>query len=131
MRGLGKYRLAPGFDSFLVEPTKWNKMSVENQEKHVKKFLNFKPSSYNSYMKSKTIGLKSSPRPKRSRQPEPELFNDRIDLLSKEIPEKSMVSPVRLKKSEKSIWQVYSEDRNTLRDFFCLEQFWRVLQFLD
>ena len=106
-------------------------MSVENLEKHVKIFLNFIPSSYNSYMKPETVGLKSSSRPKRSRQPEPELFNDRIDLLSKEIPEKSMVSPVRLKKSEKSIWQVYSEDRNTLRDFFCLEQFWRVLQFLD
>ena len=102
-------------------------MSLENQEKHVKKFLNFIPSSYNSYMKPKTVGLKSSPRPKRSRQPEPELF---IDLLSKEIPEKSMVSPVRLKKSEKSIWKVYSEDRNTLRDFFCLDQFWRVLQLL-
>ena len=103
MRGLGKYRLAPGFDSFLIEPTKWNKMSVENQEKHVKKFLNLIPSSLH---------------PTRAKQPQPELFNDCIDLLSKEIPEKSVVSPVRLKKSEKSIWQLYSEDRNTLRDFF-------------
>ena len=50
-------------------------------------------------MKPKTVGLKSSPRPKRSRQLEPELFHDRIDLLSKEIPEKAVVSPVRLKKS--------------------------------
>ena len=74
-------------------------MSLENQEKHVKKFLNFIPSSYNSYVKPKTVGLKSSPRPKRSRQLEPELFHDRIDLLSKEIPEKAVVSPVRLKKS--------------------------------
>ena len=80
LRGLEKYRLAPGFDNFLIEPTKWNKMSVENQEKHVKKFLNFTPSSYNSYMKPKTVGLKSSPRPKRSRQPESELFNDRITI---------------------------------------------------
>ena len=50
-------------------------------------------------MKPKTAGLKSSPRPKRSRQLESELFHDRIDLLSKEIPEKAVVSPVRLKKS--------------------------------
>lgn len=68
-------------------------------------------------MKPKSADLRSSPRPKRSRQPEPELFNDRIDLLSKEIPEKSVVSPVHLKKSEKSLWRVYSGDRNTLRDF--------------
>ena len=105
-------------------------MSVENQEKHVKKFLNFIPSSYDSYIKPETAGLKSSPCPKRSRQPEPELFNDRNYLLSKEIPEKLVLSPVCLKKYEKSIWQVYSEDSNTLRNFFCLDQFWRVLQFL-
>ena len=78
-------------------------MRVEKQEKHVKKFLNFIPSSYNSHMKPKTAGLKSSPRPKRSRQPEPELLDDRIDLLSKEIPEKSVASPICSKKSEKSI----------------------------
>ena len=53
LHGLGKYRLAPGFDNFLIEPTKWNKMCVENQNKHFKNFLNFIPSSYNSYMKQK------------------------------------------------------------------------------
>ena len=81
-------------------------------------------------MKPKTAVLKSSSQPKCSRQPEPELFNDRIDLLSKEISGKSVVSAVRLKKSEKSIWQAYSENRNTFRDFFCLDEFSRVFQFL-
>ena len=55
-----------------MEPTKGNKISVENQEKHVQKFLVFTPSPYNSYAKPKTGGLKSSPPPRHCRQPKPE-----------------------------------------------------------
>ena len=57
-----------------MEPTKGNKISVENQEKHVQKFLVFTPSPYNLYAKPKTGGLKSSPPPRHSRQPKPESF---------------------------------------------------------
>ena len=29
LRGLGKYRLSPGYESFFVDPCKWNTWSVE------------------------------------------------------------------------------------------------------
>ena len=38
MKGLGKYRLPPGYESFYVDPSKWNTFSVERQNSHVKKY---------------------------------------------------------------------------------------------
>ena len=35
VRGLGKYRLAPGYDHFLVDPIKWNRWGLEREAQHI------------------------------------------------------------------------------------------------
>ena len=39
LRGLGQYRLAPGYENFYVDSCKWNTWSFEQQSFHVKKYL--------------------------------------------------------------------------------------------
>jgi len=51
IRGLGKYCLAPGYDHYHVDPTKWNHWSPERQSQHVNSFREFVPKSYDSYKK--------------------------------------------------------------------------------
>lgn len=48
LRGLGKYRLAPGYDQFQVDPVKWNKWGPERQSQHLSAFRNFIPKSFNT-----------------------------------------------------------------------------------
>ena len=43
LRGLGKHRLSPGYESFYVDSCKWNTCRVEQQNSHVKKYAQFKP----------------------------------------------------------------------------------------
>ena len=38
LRGLGKYRLSPGYESFYVGSCKWNTSIVQQQNSHVKKY---------------------------------------------------------------------------------------------
>ena len=38
LRGLGKYRLPPGYERFYVDPCKWNTWSAERQNSHAKKY---------------------------------------------------------------------------------------------
>ena len=38
LRGLGKYRLPPGYERFYVDPCKWNTGSVQRQNSHAKKY---------------------------------------------------------------------------------------------
>ena len=113
LRGLGKYRLSPGFDQFTVEPTKWNQWSLQRQEEHLKQFRSYIPSSYNAYTKPKVAGLKSTPgNSRRARQPEPELFRDRFNLEQQpnEVMEQQTnqnVTPLKLhKSSDDSNWEV-------------------------
>ena len=53
LRGIGKYRLAPGFDQFLVDQIKWNRWGLERQTEHVKNFRSFVPATYDTYRKPK------------------------------------------------------------------------------
>ena len=43
VRGLGKYRLAPGYDQFQVDPVKWNRWGPERQAQHLSALRNFTP----------------------------------------------------------------------------------------
>ena len=45
IHGLDKYRLAPGYDHFHVDPTKWNRWSPERQCQHINLFREFVPKS--------------------------------------------------------------------------------------
>ena len=105
IRGMGKYRLACGYEHFLVDPVKWNRWGVPRQEQHLEAFRNFVPNSYNKYSKPKSAGLKATPQSKKRRAdlPEAELFVDRLD----EIPvKKTTVTPFKIAKADGSNWKV-------------------------
>ena len=57
VRGLGKYRLAPGYDQFQVDPVKWNRWGPERQAQHLSALRNFTPKSYGMYKKPRAAGL--------------------------------------------------------------------------
>ena len=52
VRRLGKYRLAPGYDQFQVDPVKWNKWGPKRQAQHLSALRNFTPKSYDMYKKT-------------------------------------------------------------------------------
>lgn len=108
IRGLGKYHLAPGYDHFYVDPTRWNCWSPERRRQHVNSFREFVPKSYNLYKKPGSAGHKTSLRSnkRRAELPEPEIFADHI--LDVNPPaKKTAVTPLHLSKvSRSSQWQV-------------------------
>jgi len=102
--GLDKYRLAPGYEKFLVEPTTWNRWGPERQTQHIKAFREFVPKSYDTYKKPNSAGHKTSPKSskRRAELPEPELFGDRVAGANP-----APVTPLRLSKvGRTSEWQV-------------------------
>ena len=82
LRGLGKYRLAPGYVK-----VKWNRWGAEQQAEHLQSFRDFVPSSYDQYTKPKSAGWKRSPKStkRRANMPEPELF---VECVSNSISER-------------------------------------------
>ena len=103
LRGLGKYRIAPGYEHFLVDPVTWNKWGPQRQAQHLSSFRQFTPKSYNTYNKPSAAGLKAAPSKKvrRCNLPEPELFLTRTD------PEPQVVTPLRLYKgANNNQWEV-------------------------
>lgn len=104
LRGLGKYRFAPGFDHFQIDPVRWNRWSNDRQVQHAQAFRHFVPKSYDQYKKPSAAGYKAPPQAKkrRVRLPEPELFQERTP-----VEQSKAVSPLVLSKtSNSSNWQV-------------------------
>lgn len=96
IRGLGKYRLANGYDEFFVEPTKWSVWSPIRRQQHVDMFLDFKPTQSQLFQKPAAAGLKKAPRSKRrSEKGEPELFVDRVRGAEEES---RQVTPIKMRK---------------------------------
>ena len=84
IRGLGKYRLASGYEQFLVAPHVWARMTQESRDLKISELMNFtvKPSSL--FKKPVDAGKKCAPPQKRrANQIVPELFIDRTPLVSK------------------------------------------------
>ena len=113
LRGLGKYRISPGYDQFYVDPVKWNRWGPQRQTQHLQSFRNFVPNSYDKYTKPKSAGKKASPKSakRRADMPEPELFVERIQEGSNSVLapacKKTAVTPLRLSKAgNDSHWQV-------------------------
>lgn len=98
LRGIGKYRLANGYEHFIVQPITWDRWSLQRQQQHINTFLQFVPSQTQLFVKPKNAGLKSTPPAKhrRARLPEVELFSSRFD----ELQEKQQVSPIVLSRKE-------------------------------
>ena len=80
IQGLGKYRLAPGYDHFQVDAVKWSRWGPARQAQHLEAFRDFVARSYDTYTKPKSAGLKATPHSKKRRAqlPEPELFSELI-----------------------------------------------------
>ena len=121
IRGLGKYRLAPGYDHFHIDPIKWNRWSPERQCQHIKSFREFVPKSYDSYKKPSSAGHKTSSKSnkRRAELPEPEIFADRIPDVNPQAKETG-VAPLHLSKvGRSSEWQVklINHDYIYKRDF--------------
>ena len=55
IQGLGKYRLAAGYDPFQVDPVTWNRWGPTRQAQHLEAFRAFVPRSYDTYAKPKSI----------------------------------------------------------------------------
>jgi hypothetical protein len=101
IRSLGKYRLAPGYDHFQVDPVTWNKWGPQRQAQHLSSFRIFMPRAFDMYKKPSCAGLKRSPHNKARRVniSEPEVFFNRVDIPD---PKPQTVSPLRItKKSDK------------------------------
>ena len=79
---MGKYRLAPGYDQFQVDPVKLTRWGPESQAQHLSALRNFTPKSYDIYKKPRATGRKSSPERKTRRVdlPELEIFTERIEI---------------------------------------------------
>ena len=85
--GQGNYRLAPGYDHFYVESTKWFKWSQERKDQHIRVLREFVPNIAETYKKPKNTDLKGNEKNKKRRDgKEPVLFvnqfeNPDLDLL--------------------------------------------------
>ena len=93
--GQGKIRLAHGYEQGYREPTIYLSWSQGRKQGHVKKFLQFTPSTTDMYKKPLNAGLKA-PLVKKTRrnQYEAELFQDRIAVSVRES-----VTPLKLQKA--------------------------------
>ena len=55
--GLGKYRHAPGYDHFQVDPVKWNRWGPERQAQDLSTLHNLTLKSYDIYKKPRAVSL--------------------------------------------------------------------------
>ncbi|XP_066934513.1 uncharacterized protein [Clytia hemisphaerica] len=102
LRGVGKYRLAPVYDQFFVEPAKWNRWSPDRRQQHVDSFLAFKPKPSECYQKPKAAGFKKAPRKKRrNEEGEAEIFVDRIQSTSQAAAtaEATTLQPIKISRN--------------------------------
>ena len=117
VRGLGKYRLAPGYTSFSVDPTLWSKWSDQRKEQHMKRYFEYVAKPSEIYQKPANAGKKgnSFEVKRRSTQPEAEIFIDRVN--------KDTVTPIKLTKTNKETgeWEVegYSMELDPLNTESC------------
>ncbi|XP_065060451.1 uncharacterized protein LOC135687737 [Rhopilema esculentum] len=118
LRGIGRYRLAPGYESFYVDPSKWNQWSVKRRQQHIDAFFAFMPSQSQCYEKPASAGLKTAPRVKRRvEKEEPIIFVDRT--LTLPVMSKDKVTPIKLakvgedqvQKTANSTWTVVSQQK--------------------
>lgn len=84
LRGIGKYRLAPGYDQFYVDPIRYLRWSSERKREHAEIFFAYVPACSETFSRPSNAGLKSNPNKKRRRdQNEPEVFCDRFETIQR------------------------------------------------
>ena len=78
IRGLGKYRLAPGYQHLSVDSILWARLSAETKEKKINQFFKYQAQPSDNYQKPANAGKKGKQPTKRRGSTEPELFVDRV-----------------------------------------------------
>ena len=124
IRGIGKYRLAPAYQQFSVDPVHWMQWSVTRQEQHVTAFLNYIPTPSETFTRPKNAGSKAEAPSKRRRdQNEPELFFDSLDVLTPAVisstsmsqsskpPVPKKVTPIKIQKIGPGNYSTYKSCR--------------------
>ena len=131
-----RYRLAVGCQNFFVELVKWNQWSPDRRQKHVDKFLKFRPIESHCYRKGFLCTFEKKLRPKRRiEKGEAEIFIDRAATLP---PTTSQVTPIKLSKvsqelsdGDTSTWSVVESllhndplnpDRHVSKEYFLVHQ---------
>eukprot|EP00112_Aurelia_sp_Birch-Aquarium-sp1_P002183 Seg1234.19 transcript_id=Seg1234.19/GoldUCD/mRNA.D3Y31 product="hypothetical protein" protein_id=Seg1234.19/GoldUCD/D3Y31 len=99
LRGLGKYRLAPGFQQFFVDPVRWYQWSTERQRQHCDAFFHHKPKISETFARPSNAGLKGNGTQKRRRdESEADLFVDRFS----NMPAKKVTPPSQPPQNERN-----------------------------
>ena len=136
LRGMERYRLAVGYQNFFVELVKWNQWSPDRRQKHVDKFLKFRPTESHCYRKGFLCTFEKKLRPKRRiEKGEAEIFIDHAATLP---PTTSQVTPIKLSKvsqelsdGDTSTWSVVESllhndplnpDRHVSKEYFLVHQ---------
>lgn len=116
LRGVGRYRLAVGYEQFFVEHVKWNQWSPVRRQQHVDVFMKFIPKSAQLYKKPSVAGLKKAPREsRRVENPEPALFMNRISAVCEQV---SPLKLARQKDPKSTTWTVLpSSSKSSNVDF--------------
>ena len=105
LRGMGKYRLAPGYEQFAVDPTKWFRWGAERQQQHCNAFFSYTPGISEAFQWPANAGLKGNEiRRRRRDQEEAEMFVSRFEnqrqLGSSHMHvEPKTVSPIKIRKT--------------------------------
>lgn len=99
LRGLGKYRLAPGFQQFFVDPVRWYQWSTERRRQHCDAFFHHKPKIGETFARPSNAGLKGNGTQKRRRdESEADLFVDRFS----NMPAKKATPPSQPPQNERN-----------------------------
>eukprot|EP00112_Aurelia_sp_Birch-Aquarium-sp1_P021630 Seg5874.1 transcript_id=Seg5874.1/GoldUCD/mRNA.D3Y31 product="hypothetical protein" protein_id=Seg5874.1/GoldUCD/D3Y31 len=121
LRGVGRYRLADGYEKFFVESSKWNQWSPQRRQQHADQFFSSIPTQSQCYKKPASAGLKKAPRAQRRvEKEEPQFFLDRTAAVP--VVSNPKVTPIKLKKSatkpgvSQSAWSVAQRGNSTNED---------------
>lgn len=103
VRGIGKYRLAPDFQTFAIDPVRWIRWGCDRQEQHLDAFFLFTPEVTWLFKRPANAGQKSTVVKKRRDKDEPQLFSQRIGSSaspSSNPQANKKVTPLKLRKDE-------------------------------
>ena len=109
LRGMGKFRLATGYEHLHIDPKTWFRLLPETRNEKIKHFNNYFAKPSETYLKPSAAGKKPKKNVKRrANQMEPELFEERV--------EAKKIKTLKVKRTSKE-WEVCVINYNTYFPF--------------